>query len=417
LRPVARSSEVHFDDIPSPRQRTSISSSAKAQLSGLSNTFTASHSDTDSDNELSDHGSNFDVSRATDLNGDLGFQDSPPRTPSPVLQGSSPRRRSFTQIDQDFNNQEEEEEHRTEEQESEQPDEPPKIVKGKRKIRLKDMEDEDEDLEVEEEVAQGLHDLENERSEEEEQTPPPPPKKKQRIIEEQEKSRKDETKKKKKENSIPVHLTITGSPRNGVRRSKRERYKPLEWWRGEKVVYGRTQSSGPILVPTIKEILRIPAQKPLPLGHKRRGYSRARSKTADEKLTMAVYNPEEGWDDTTDPFGEVYDLDKQALVVRRMCILPCPVRAKVRFSGLAWTTKRLSLVKAANSDWLFEKVFGDSDFVAAGQLLIPPECRKPTKATKDNTYVKPIVSILGTFLLIFEQDFLRNRGSRELQSS
>lgn len=422
LRPVARSSEVDFDDIPSPRQRISISSSARAQPSGLSNTFTASQPDTDSDNEPLDHGSNFDVSGTTDLNGDLGPQDSPPRTPSPALQRSSPRRRSFIQIDQGFNSQEEEEEHRTEEQETEQLDEPPRIVKGKRKIRLKDVED--EELEVEEEIAQGLHDLEIEQSEEEEQTPPPPAKKKQRLIEEQEKPKNNETRKKMKENRgsiqflghvFNIHLTIAEPPRNGVRRSKRERYKPLEWWRGEKVVYGRTQSSGPILVPTIKEIIRIPAQKPLPLSHKRRGYSRARSKTADEKLTTAVHNPEEGWDDATDPFGEVYDLDKQALVVRRMCpALYFPVCAKVRFSGLAWTTNRLSLVKAANSDWLFEKVFGDSDFVAAGQLLIPPECRKPTKATKDNTYVKSIVSIAGTFLLIFEQDFLCNRGSREL---
>lgn len=319
LRPVARSSDVDFDDIPSPRQRISISSSARARPSGLSNTFTASQSDTDSDNEPLDHGSNFDVSGATDLNGDLGPQDPPPRTPSPALRRSSPRRRSFAQIDQGFNSQEEEEEHRTEGQETEQSDEPPKVVKEKRKIRLKDVED--EDLEVEEEIAQGLHDLEIEQSEEEEQTPPPPPRKKQRIIEEQEKPKKNETRKQRKENrgSIPVHLTIAEPPRNGVRRSKRERYKPLEWWRGEKVVYGRTQSSGPILVPTIKEIIRIPIQKPLPLSHKRRGYSRARSKTADEKLTTVVHNPEEGWDDATDPFGEVYDLDKQALVVRRMC--------------------------------------------------------------------------------------------------
>jgi len=205
LRPVARSSEVDFDDIPSPRQRTSISSSARAQLSGLSNTFTASQYDTDSDNEPLDHGSNFDVSRATDLNGDLGPQDSPPRTPSPALQHSSPRRRSFTQIDQGFNSQEEEEQHRTEEQETEQLDELPKKVKGKRKIRLKHMED--KDLEVEEEI---VHNLENEQSEEEEQTPPPPPKKKQRIIEEQEKPKK-ETRKKKKENrgSIPVPRPCT----------------------------------------------------------------------------------------------------------------------------------------------------------------------------------------------------------------
>lgn len=88
------------------------------------------------------------------------------------------------------------------------------------------------------------------------------------------------------------------------------------------MVYGRTNSSGPILVPTIKEIRRIPSEKPLPFNHRKRGYNRARSKTADEKLATAVYNPEEDWDDATDPFGEVYDLDKQALVVRRMCLIP-----------------------------------------------------------------------------------------------
>jgi len=42
---------------------------------------------------------------------------------------------------------------------------------------------------------------------------------------------------------------------------------------------------------------------------------------------------------------------------------------------------------AANSDWSFQKVFGDGDFVAAGQLVIPPGAKKPTKGTKDNTYM------------------------------
>ena len=329
-RPVARSSEVNFDDIPSPRSRTSVSGSAKARSSGLSKSFTAPQSglDSDSDNEPLHHGdydNNFDISGTTDLNGDFGPQDSPPQ--SPALQRSTPRRRSFTQIDQDLNDQEEEEEDQMKEQGTEQLEELPKILKGNQLFRLKDTED--EDLEVAEEITQGLHDLENE---EEEQAPSPPPKKKQRVFEE--KPKKLEISKKKKENRgstpiplpcLSIHLTIIEPLQDGVRRSKRERYKPLEWWRGEKVVYGRTQSSGPILVPTIKEILRIPVKKPLSLGHKRRGYSRARSKTTDEKLTMAVYNPEEGWDDTTDPFGEVYDLDKQALVVRRVSylILPC----------------------------------------------------------------------------------------------
>ncbi len=83
------------------------------------------------------------------------------------------------------------------------------------------------------------------------------------------------------------------------------------------MVYGRTNNNGPILVPTIKEIRRIPSNPPQPLNHRKRGYHRGRSKTADEKVATAVYNPEEGWDDATDPFGEVYDIDKQALVARR----------------------------------------------------------------------------------------------------
>ena len=43
--------------------------------------------------------------------------------------------------------------------------------------------------------------------------------------------------------------------------------------------------------------------------------------------------------------------------------------------------------EAANSSWLFDKIFGDDEFIAAGQLIIPPKCRKPSKAAKDNTYV------------------------------
>jgi centromere protein C len=37
---------------------------------------------------------------------------------------------------------------------------------------------------------------------------------------------------------------------------------------------------------------------------------------------------------------------------------------------------------AANNGWYFQKVFGDGEFIAAGQLLIPP------KGSKDNTYVR-----------------------------
>jgi hypothetical protein len=58
------------------------------------------------------------------------------------------------------------------------------------------------------------------------------------------------------------------------------------------------------------------------------------------------------------------------------------------FSGIAFTAKMVTPRPAANHDWFFQKVFGDGDFIAAGQLIIPPKGRKPSKGTKDNTYVR-----------------------------
>jgi hypothetical protein len=52
---------------------------------------------------------------------------------------------------------------------------------------------------------------------------------------------------------------------------------------------------------------------------------------------------------------------------------------------------------AANNDWFFQKVFGDGEFIAAGQLIIPPKGRKPSKGTKDNTYVRCQIFVLLFF--------------------
>jgi centromere protein C len=48
---------------------------------------------------------------------------------------------------------------------------------------------------------------------------------------------------------------------------------------------------------------------------------------------------------------------------------------------------------AANADFSFQKIFGDGNFMAAGQLVIPPGGSKPTKGTKDNTFVRAFSSI------------------------
>lgn len=192
-RPVARSSEVDFDDIPSPRPRTSVSRAAKAGPSSLSKPVLSRDFafDSGSDNEPADYGNDMDVSGVTEMNGNYDAGNSPPSSQSPP-QRSSPRRKSFTQIDEDPDGQEEDE---LEQQPSESP---PRMDKGKRKARLDDIQEEEE--EVEEEIAPDMNDVQDELSEAERETSPPP-KKKQRVTEEEkEKQRKLRPSRSKKEN-------------------------------------------------------------------------------------------------------------------------------------------------------------------------------------------------------------------------
>lgn len=104
----------------------------------------------------------------------------------------------------------------------------------------------------------------------------------------------------------------TPAYREGTRRSAREHYKPLEWWRGEKLIYGRT-GSGRVLVPSIKEIKRIPKEAPVPLGKRKRGTTRTRSKSRGGYTT----NPEEGWDDETEQQCVVLEYPHGSEVKRR----------------------------------------------------------------------------------------------------
>lgn len=81
------------------------------------------------------------------------------------------------------------------------------------------------------------------------------------------------------------------------------RYAPLDWWRCEKVVYGRRES-GEQYVPTIKEIRRIPKEEIKPLGakHRRKRTKRDQEDTIKEEI---VFDPEEGWDRITKAMGIV----------------------------------------------------------------------------------------------------------------
>ena len=171
---------------------------------------------------------------------------------------------------------------------------------------------------MEDEIAQELENVElgvnsdgdGDDNQEVEEVEDPPPVKKTKT------NGKNQTQsKKKKENREPPL---------GVRRSKREHYKPLEYWRGEKLVYGRTNHSASILVPQVKEIIRIPKEASVPLGSKRkRGSTRARSQSKVERVegvippALPVLDPEEGWDDDTEAKCTVIHFTSQEEVERR----------------------------------------------------------------------------------------------------
>src|ERR1700722_9430051 len=84
--------------------------------------------------------------------------------------------------------------------------------------------------------------------------------------------------------------------------------------------------------------------------------------------------------------------------------------------GIAFTSSMVEPKPAANNDWSFQKVFYDEDFIAAGQLLIPPKSKKPSKGTKDNTYVRCAFFHL-CFCFIFYIGLLCHRRSNQCQNS
>jgi hypothetical protein len=90
------------------------------------------------------------------------------------------------------------------------------------------------------------------------------------------------------------------------------------------------------------------------------------------------------------------------------CLMPL-------LSGIAFTASMVMPQAAVNNDWFFHKVFDDGDFIAAGQLIIPPKGRKPSKGTKDNTYVSQISDFDRHISPPFGTDLLRDRRRRQSQ--
>ena len=171
---------------------------------------------------------------------------------------------------------------------------------------------------------------------------------------------------------------------DGTRRSRRTRFPPLEYWRMEKVVYGRPDH-GKSVIPVVKEILRVPKEDPRPLGAKKKGMKRAKSRTADPD---GIWDPEEGWDDDTDTHAIVWSVKEQAEINKRQSFLiVSPKFNSFILLGIIQLKKHFNPKPAQGGEFEFEKMFADETFIAAGQMKIAPKKSKPTKSTKDNTFV------------------------------
>ncbi|KAI0723819.1 Mif2/CENP-C like-domain-containing protein [Cerioporus squamosus] len=378
-RPVAHMSDVDFDDVPSPRASPSFTTKRSLANGNASRTSLPSRLSHSSVYRDDDDDSDGYAGPPMDDYGDYGndMDESPPpppphgsRTPR---NGQTPRRTSFAHLDQEADEQDEAQ---VEEEMEDYRRSPSEKARGKQPMVYQD-----DEQEMEPEIAQGFDNLDQQPMDEEppEEEEAPPPKKGKRGREEKasKNSRKENDgapRGRQRQKKVVLREATPDDPNtDGLRRSKRRRYSPLAWWRLEKVVYGRREN-GQSLVPSIKEIHRIPQMPAEPLGaRRRRGQSRKNSRTVEpEAQQVLVYNPEEGWDEKTDSrclVREYGDEDKE--VERRV----------------AFTANMVQPKPAAQGAFYFQKIFGDGDFLAAGQLIIPPGSTKPTKGTKDNTFV------------------------------
>ena len=187
-RPVARTSDVDFDKIPSPRPLSSTQRSgqnARPGPSSLSKSIRARESTPDN---AQDEGGHYDYQEDDMGNGfgDYAPQETPPES-SPKRGRGRPR--SFNRIEEDNEEQDEEQdEEPDEEQEQEQEDDEdrektptqPKRDKGKNRAVREESREPSEG--VEDEIAQGLEDVglgpgSDEEEEDIDQEPEPPVKK------------------------------------------------------------------------------------------------------------------------------------------------------------------------------------------------------------------------------------------------
>lgn len=193
-------------------------------------------------------------------------------------------------------------------------------------------------------------------------------------------------------------------------RTKRERRKPLEYWRGERPVLTRKVEADGNLAPTyvVAEWLEVPKEEPEPLAARRVKTGKGRGRSASVKPNLGRIT-EEGedyshWDDGTEASGVVLDSISKTDVLRSESARPC-LRAPNAFvsadhrstlsalrAEIAVTSKMVRLATVFNATFQYEKIFGEQDFFAAGVFKIEVGGEKTAKDSRDNCYVFYVIN-------------------------
>ena len=52
-----------------------------------------------------------------------------------------------------------------------------------------------------------------------------------------------------------------------------------------------------------------------------------------------------------------------------------------------------------SKEFLYQKIFGDGEFIAAGYIVLPVGGKKPSKGSKDNAYVNIFLDLENVMLI------------------
>lgn len=175
------------------------------------------------------------------------------------------------------------------------------------------------------------------------------------------------------------------------RRSGRTHFAPLQYWKNEKFEYKQGE-----IQPIIVGIERKPDEPIKSRGHKRynsstRGRSRSRAKSGTRQ--MSVESDGDGADDTTNPVGTValYGTENEEVERREWTL------HKMLISGIAMPKSRIEMKSVDGAEFLYQKVFGEDQFIAGGFVYLPVKTQKPGKPSRDNAYVSDS-RMLGSML-------------------